>query len=77
METLKGESAQDTCERLRRERPDVHILSIDVIMESPNPLKRLFEMIDEQDMVCTGKELMMRIVLVRKLMEQKARGEWQ
>ena len=76
VETLKEESNHDTYERLRRERPDAYIISVDVIMEDPNPLQRFFEMVEEQGMVFSGEELMMQVAVIRKLMEKKQRGEF-
>ena len=68
----EGEDVEEHFQRFLRENPGVHVLQMDIIMMSPDPLARLFQMIEEQNMKISGDDLMKHVRVVRALMAKKS-----
>ena len=66
----ENETAEEHYHRARRENPNANILHMDVILAHPDPIGRLFQMIEEQNMRLSGRELMKHIKVVRALVER-------
>jgi hypothetical protein len=68
----EGKDVEEHFQRFLRENPGVHVLHMDIILMSPDPLARLFQMIEEQNMKISGDDLMKHVRVARALMEKKS-----
>ena len=68
----EGEDVEEHFQRFLRENPGVHVLHMDIIMMCPDPLARLFQMIEEQKMNISGHDLMKHVRVVKALMEKSS-----
>ena len=71
-EGREGEDVEEHFQRFIRNNPGVNVLHMDIIMMSPDPLARLFQMIEEQKMRLSGADVIQHVRVVRALMDKKS-----